>query len=68
MTVAGLAMLLLGTGLLVWFFRRSKRHDPEMSPLWQVEWMVMGALLVSIGLLLTLLGTVGGTCRDAGIT
>ena len=68
MTVAGVTMLLVGTGLILWFFRHTKRHNPETSPPGQVEWMVVGALLVSVGLLLALLGTVGGTCQGFGIT
>ena len=68
MTVVGVTLLVVGAGLILWFFRRTKRHDPETSPPGQVEWMVVGTLMVSVGLLLALLGTVGGTCQGFGIT
>lgn len=68
MTLTGVTMLLVGSGLILWFFRKTKRHNPETSPPRQVEWMVVGALMVSIGLLLAVLGTVGGTCQGFGLT
>ena len=63
----GLALLAVGTSLLVRFFAARGPNDPERAGAGRTETMIVGALMASIGLLVTLLGVTGAFCERFGI-
>ncbi len=63
----GLAMLVFGTVLLVRFFSARGANDPETAGPGRTETMILGALMASVGLLVTLLGVTGAFCERFGI-
>ena len=63
----GLALLAVGTVLLVRFFFARGANDPERAGAGRTETMILGALMASVGLLVTLLGVTGALCERFGI-
>lgn len=63
----GVLMLLAGLVLLASFVVGRSAGEIESSGLVRVEWMILGALLASLGPLLIALGTVGAVCRGLGL-
>jgi len=63
----GVAMLMIGSILIVRFFSARGANDPETASSSRTETMILGAMLVSIGLLLGILGVTGALCERFGI-
>lgn len=61
-----LAMLVVGTVLLVRFFF-ARGIGPETASSARTESMILGALMASVGLLVTILGVTGALCERFGI-
>lgn len=63
----GILLLVAGTVVLVRFFAVGGPRHVEFAGQARTESMVLGAIMASIGLLLTILGTTGAACRWLGI-
>ena len=65
--VLGASMMVGGAVLLVRFYAGRAENRPDVAGLARTESMVLGALLVSIGFLVTVLGITGVICIGLGI-
>lgn len=65
--VIGVAMLVVGSVLLVRFFFARGANDPETASSGRTETMIVGAALTTVGLLVGLLGATGAVCARFGI-
>ncbi|MDZ7707810.1 MAG: hypothetical protein U5J97_07945 [Trueperaceae bacterium] len=63
----GVAMLIIGSVLVVRFFSARGANAPETAGSGRTETMILGAMLASVGLLLGILGTTGALCARFGI-
>lgn len=63
----GILLMVGGLGLLVAFFAIGGKGHVETAGLGRTESMVAGALMASVGLLLTLLGATGTICARLGV-
>lgn len=63
----GAAMLVVGVVLLIRWARGTGPDRPEVAGLGRTESMLVGALLCSVGLLLTALGATGTICGRLGV-
>jgi hypothetical protein len=60
--VLGIGMVSIGVALIVRFFVARGAARVEVASVVRTEWMVLGAILVSIGFLLISLGASGVFC------
>lgn len=65
--VVGAAMLVAGVVLLTRYFLGTGENRPGVAGLGRTESMLIGALLVSVGPLLLILGVTGAICNRLGI-
>ena len=65
--ILGTVSMLAGAVLVIRFFVAQGVLRPEVADVNRTESMVIGALLVSIGILLTVLGATGTICQYLGI-
>lgn len=63
----GIAMLAAGAVLIVRFFLAHGAARAELASVTRTETMVLGAVLVSVGFLLTVFGATGTICQRLGI-
>jgi hypothetical protein len=64
----GSTMVLAGIVLLARFYAGRGVERPEVATVTRTEDMIVGALLVSLGLLLVALGGTGAVCLRLGIS
>lgn len=64
----GIVLLVAGAVVLVRFFAVGGPRHVELAGQGLTESMVLGAIMSSLGLLLTILGGTGVICRSLGIT
>lgn len=65
--VVGAAMSVAGIVLLTRYFLGTGENRPEVAGIGRTESMLIGALLVSVGPLLLVLGITGTICNRLGI-
>lgn len=65
--VVGAAMMIAGAMLLLRYFLARAENRPEVAGTGRTESMLVGALLVSVGPLLLILGLTGTICNRLGI-
>lgn len=65
--ILGMVSTLAGAVLVIRFFVAHGPRRSEVADVNRTESMVVGALLVSIGFLLTVLGATGTICHHLGI-
>ena len=65
--ILGMVSMLAGAVLVIRFFVSHGPRRSEVADVNRTESMLIGALLVSIGFLLTALGATGTICQHLGI-
>lgn len=63
----GVVMMIVGTVLIVRFFAGRAANSPDVATATRTETMIIGALLASLGLLLTSFGATGAICQGLGL-